>query len=520
MYNIIIADDEEVEREGLKAILLQGMPGADLNIRLARNGNEAVELSRAAAPDLILMDIKMPGMDGLEAIQLICGECAATKFIMVTAYDMFEYAKQAIKLGVKDYLLKPSRISEIIDTVSRVLAEIECERKATEQYDADRHTLNRMKPVVEADVVMQLLFGQVHDVQLEEMVGWLGRSVASEAFVVLVKLNVAVPAGRSYSALKMKMEQLGCGWTGALTGHQIPLIIFREPDLSYRAQAATLARQLLTLPTAEGTSCFIGIGGPYRALEELRYSYREALLASADVTLPSRHRMYADLPDSQWQKVPGFQDGREKQLIEHVRLGKWEAVLHAVTERIADHEMANARVHSAAQHVQESLWVINRVLKEMGLDAEQPYLSPEIQNFQQLRAETASLLGQLAKLQEAKRQDTEPDLIRRIQQYIQEHAHEEISLESIAEHVQLSPYYVSKMFKDALGVNYIDYLTECRIEKVKSLLLNPGKSLKEISYEVGYHDPNYLSKVFKKVSGLSPTEYRQAALGNKVQAPS
>ncbi|WP_330962185.1 AraC family transcriptional regulator [Planococcus antarcticus] len=106
----------------------------------------------------------------------------------------------------------------------------------------------------------------------------------------------------------------------------------------------------------------------------------------------------------------------------------------------------------------------------------------------------------------------EVDKIHQIKQYIIDHSHEDISLDALARKVELSPIYLSKMFKEKLGINYIDFLTSCRIDKAKKLLGDPQKSLKEISFEIGYHEPNYFSKVFKKMNDVSPKEYRRTLL--------
>jgi len=109
----------------------------------------------------------------------------------------------------------------------------------------------------------------------------------------------------------------------------------------------------------------------------------------------------------------------------------------------------------------------------------------------------------------------EADTIQQIKQYIIQHSHEAISLEALGKKVDLSPIYISKMFKERLGVNYIDFLTECRIEKAKKLMGDPEKSIKEITFEVGYHEPNYFSKVFKKMANISPKEYQRMLQGKK-----
>jgi two-component system, response regulator YesN len=122
------------------------------------------------------------------------------------------------------------------------------------------------------------------------------------------------------------------------------------------------------------------------------------------------------------------------------------------------------------------------------------------------------LLGLMRKNHEESYDRLEADKIQKIKHYIVEHSHEDISLDALANKVGLSPIYISKMFKEKLGVNYIDFLTDCRIEKAKILLADSEKSLKEITFEIGYHDPNYFSKVFKKMCNISPTEYRKTLL--------
>ena len=127
MIKLLIVDDEQIEREGMKTILDRSFP--DLIVEQANNGYKAVELASSFEPDLVLMDIQMPGMNGLEAVEEILADYPHIKFIMVTAYDTFNYVQSALKLGAKDYILKPSKVSEIRTTVGRVLKEIEEERE-------------------------------------------------------------------------------------------------------------------------------------------------------------------------------------------------------------------------------------------------------------------------------------------------------------------------------------------------------------------------------------------------------
>src|SRR5690606_23375145 len=141
----------------------------------------------------------------------------------------------------------------------------------------------------------------------------------------------------------------------------------------------------------------------------------------------------------------------------------------------------------------------------------------QMQDYRQLRAEAACGLDKLVRSAEQHRRQVEPDVVQTIKQYIVDHSAEDISLERIAARVGLSPFYISKVFKEETGVNYIDFLTACRIERAKSLLADQRLSLKAITFEIGYNDPNYFSKVFKRMNGVSPSDYRKSLINQKAQ---
>ncbi|CAM3575185.1 response regulator [Paenibacillus lupini] len=510
MYKLLIVDDEQIEREGLQAILQHGLP--ELVIEQAKNGKIALQMAEEFQPDLILMDVKMPGINGLEAVELINASNPAIKFIMVTAYDTFDYARRAIKLGVKDYLLKPSKASEIVATVQRVLHLIEEERKTVETTEQQRFALQKVMPIIETDIVTQLLFDHVHEVHLDELVGLLGVSTANEKYA----MTVLLPNGSEnyYSAIKEKVRSMGSGWVGAMYGRQIPIIVFPEAERSVRSQAVTMARELLAVAKSDGhEGWFIGIGNVYESLDQIRQSYQEALIASMDPTLPVKYRFYEDTP------VLGVtRDGYpvkqiEQQLFDRIRLGQWEQVRTDMLDFIRRYENEGANLLYTQQRVLELLWIASRVLLEMGVEIDTPLYSSQAQDYRQLRVESELLLERMRQTFSEHHDRIEPDTIQQIKQYIMDHSHEDISLEAIGSMVGLSPFYISKMFKDQLGINYIDFLTECRIKKAIKLMGDPERSLKEITYMVGYHDPNYFSKVFKKMCEVSPTEYRKTLLG-------
>jgi two-component system response regulator YesN len=514
MMKLLIVDDEPTELEGMQAILQKAFP--ELTIYQGKNGKMAIELADIIQPDLVLMDIMMPGMTGLEAIEKIQVEHPTTKFVMVTAFDMFDYARQAIKLGVKDYLLKPSKASEIVSTVGRVLEVCQREREAEVISQMQQEKWQKTLTLAETDIVTQLLFDHVHEVHIDMLVEMLDIRSTYEKFVVVVLLPEK--AEHYYVPIKEKVREMGDAWVGALYGRQLPIIVFRDQKKSFRSQAITFAKAILSLDKEKmSLGWFIGIGQVYESLDEIRQSYQEALIATADTTLAIKSRFYSDAPVLSVETDNQAIKQQQKDYFDQIRIGDWVSIRSGVLDLIQQHENeGNSLVHTQ-QRVLELLWIANRVMDEMGMETDTTFFSFQAQDYRQLRAETLQLLGRMNATYVAHYDRVEADKIHQIKQYISEHSHKDISLDILAKRVNLSPIYISKMFKEKLGINYIDFLTECRIEKAKKLMQDPERSLKEITFEIGYNEPNYFSKVFKKMSGVSPKEYRKTLLSKKAE---
>lgn len=509
MIKLMIVDNEHIEREGMQAILWKTYP--NLDIEQAKNGKIAVQMADDFKPDVILMDINMPGMNGLEAVERISENHPTIKFIMVTAYDTFEYVRKAIKLGAKDYLLKPSKASEIVETVDKVLKQITEEQELQATNMLQQKTLKNTLSLVETDVVTQLLFDHVHEVHVDMLVEMLDIKSMNKMFVMIV----LIPKGSEdlYSEIKEKVRKLGSGLVGALYGNQLPIIIFRDPYKSFRSQAVSLAREILPVAKFDlEKGWFVGIGNVCSSLDQIRQSYQDSLIATMDTRLPVKYRFYLDVPvldnihsEKQIKKL-------EEMFFEQIRLGDWDQVRANIMNLIQSYENEGADLLLTQQRVLEMLWLTSRLMGEMGIETATPLYSFQTQDYRQLRSEIGQILDRMTQSYVKHYDQMEADTIHQIKQYIIEQSHKDISLDGLGKKVGLSPIYISKMFKEKLGINYIDFLTECRIEKAKKLLIDPDKSIKEIAVEVGYHEPNYFSKVFKKMSSVSPKEYRKSYL--------
>ncbi|NRF92350.1 response regulator [Paenibacillus frigoriresistens] len=527
MIKIMIVDDETIEREALQKIMERGIEGIEV-VGHAENGSRAIQLARELEPDLILMDIKMPGLSGLEAIDQIRKQQPMIKYVMVTAYDTFEYARQAIQLGVKDYLVKPSKAQSIVEIIQKVVTEIEQEKLLMEVRTAQSRNMQRLLPIVEADVVTQLLFDHIHEVHLDEMLKLIPREESQAYFVIVVSI---IPLGKRdneesdasmpslqfeeiYRAFKEQFRAVANGWIGPMSAMQIPVVVFTQSQKSYRSQAVSMVQRLFQLSRISKIyQLFVGIGDVYHSLKDVRSSYHEALLASRNLDLPAKHCFYEAAPrQNEDQQVSAFV---EKRIVEEARRGNWLRLEYEILQVIQRYELAGVALVTVQQKVYELLFVVSRLMLEMGVHVDPQDAFSQKSTYQQLKRQVIDCIQGMTKAYLEVKVQLEPDMMLQIKQYIQKNAHEDISLEMVSEQVRLSPHYVSRMFKEQVGTNYIDYLTECRIERAKNLLCDPEKSLKEITFEIGYSDPNYFSRVFKKMTDISPSEYRKELIMKK-----
>jgi two-component system response regulator YesN len=508
MITIMIADDEEIERIALKQIIERHI--ADIKVTaLAENGRRAIELAARHQPDLILMDIKMPGINGLEAIGRIQTVLPDTKMVIVSSYDTFDYAQQAIRLGVKDYLLKPSKADVIASTIQKAVDEIHQQRRQQEQMEGVQETMKKMMPVVEADLVTQLLFDHVHDVHVMELVDLLKVEQQEQAYVMLITFESSErPIYERYKQLRTIFHQGGKGLVGALRGHQVPIISFLE-KAQFKSEAAMLAQRLVH-QTREGgqASMAIGIGSLSPSITDIRHSYYDAVHASLDWPSASRYRFYDFVQqETGGQHTEYFR--MEKELLKEVEKGQCEQI-KLLFQRLLQFELKqNHSLPQVQQRLFSTLAVIAHSLENLGFTLEKSHFVLKSETYEDVVNESLYVLDLMLAAYEQMNAQQETDIAHQMKQYILAHSHLQLSLEQMADLYGLTPHYLSKVFKEEFKLSYIDYLTKCRIEKAKRLMAESDKSLKEIAYEIGYNDPNYFSRVFKKVCQLSPTQYKE-----------
>ncbi|MCP8970035.1 response regulator transcription factor [Ectobacillus ponti] len=517
MLKILIVDDEMLERKAVAKILTASLADAEV-VGEAQNGRKAIEMAALHEPDIIFMDIKMPGIDGLQAVKAIKETNETVKFIMVSAYNTFEYAKEAMQQGVKEYILKPSSPQDILAAVERVSAEIAAERKQRQEQQSLRDNLDRAVSIAQKEWVSSLLLNQVQDITFDEWGQLLGIEITS-GHIMLFALEPALPA---------EERQRFCGWLkdalgqlvkkqeimmGPMSDMQVPVLFLDKERTQFRATAQAIVEGVLQQFRQAGFAAElrIGIGQSYNQAHKLNQSYHEAAAALKQLAKTTgQPYFFSGRQEAAEAQSPSAFLEVEKKLLDAVRQGDLNQLLLLFEAFVlqSGHSLEPAAVRESFQ---ELFVLVSRMLHEFGISGERtPRL--ETNDMAQLFEQCKTYLASVTRQVQAWRNNHAKGLLHKAKEYIEKHYADLITLEAVAEYVDLSPYYFSKLFKDRFGMTFIDYVTEIRIQRAKEEIADPQKSLKEICFAVGYKDPNYFSRVFKKHTGLSPSQFRRAAL--------
>lgn len=525
---ILVADDEAIVIEGLTHIISNY--NSSYEIETAHSGREAIQTAERFHPDVVFMDIKMPGIDGLEALEEIHRILPQAILVVVSAYEQFTYAQSAINLQVLEYLVKPVHKERLLNVLKRIESLLSIRSAERQKSLGLREKYQKLLPLFEKDFIYRLITG-IDRENLELYRELLDPPPGSYSFM-LVRIRTVTPLSgedrveadmrisQEYTAIGQSLRQMyGCLLGPAHSSPFAILLATNEPD-EYKTRLKTIAVAEYILERLPADfSASIGIGGAYPWLPELGRSYQEALMA-----LSSRHSgpilHYMDIFGSEQPEWELQLDDIEEVLLNAVVQGRPEKVQAIFSERlfpILQHPIDD--IVRVSQRIWESGVLALREARKHGFEEEPGWpsspstmsTSEEIQ--QQCFPRLLNLFVRCAMFIRDERTYRLNSVVHAAKAYIDEnYQNEDLYLENIAKQACVSPYYLSRLFHTEMGITLTDYLTKVRLEKAVSLL-EQGISIKEVCYQVGYSDPNYFSRLFRKVYGMPPTEYRRKSEG-------
>ncbi|HPO03460.1 MAG: response regulator [Spirochaetales bacterium] len=519
MYRVLLADDEQIVIDSLGFILERNFPG-QLEFFSARSGGDAVEICQNNKIDIAFMDINMPGLNGIEAIKSIKSFSPAMLIIVLTAFDRFEYAQQAVNLGVYEYLSKPVNRGRIAETMRNALSQVDIQRRKQLSEIQIREKLDSVVNIVESDFIYSLIFPSDKTGDIESYLDFFNIKDPLYYFLTFEVADLQDGArSQTYLTLRDIISSAASCIIGPLMRNRIVVFVTVDRSLSEQEAQVEIRSFVRTLhsriTTRLGHKVKIGVGPVEPSLSRSLSAYNESLKALISTDDPNA--VVYSMDCAAQQSGGGYPADAEKKLLDRALAGDLQSV-HSLFASICSwlHQQFPGDMSVEKGKLFELLSLVRhqtrQVQSRFGGFSVWKDSWKQIESIEDVFALEKLVLSSIDEcigvIIEHKQSRMSPIIIKACT-IINDNLSRDISLEEISRRVEISPFYFSKLFKEETGENFIEYVTMARVQKAKDLLRDHSRSIKEISADSGYADPNYFSKLFKKIVGLTPTEYRE-----------
>ena len=525
-YKILLVDDEEEVRTSIIRKIDWEKTGFTV-IGDAENGRDALEKIELLEPDVVLTDIRMPYMDGLELAAELHRSRPSIRLGIFSGYDDFEYAEQAIRLDITEYILKPVNARELTEILEKLRASLDEEIERLRGETALRESFAKNLDVLRENFLGNLVKGKAESAQIARSMEEYGLGLMRGNCWTALKINIggggsifSMTKEQSMAAVPVRrlLDSRLSEW-GEFTSFHRPSglsVIAALEDEAALAGLMTLlddvcreSRKILRQPLT------VGIGRIVSRIEEIEQSYSSAREAvsyggiAGDV-------IYINDVEPQQRAMLWLDDKAGAELNHALCFGDEESILSCV-ENIVRPMKGGAMANGVQAYLIGILNVILRVVQKYGLDEQ--LIFGEYGDYNGVLSgiteaeETARWLSgvcfSVSGCVSSARRGTTRTIIQEAKRYIEEnYQNSMLSLEMLCGHLHMSTAYFSTIFKREVGESYTSYLTGIRMEKAAELLKSTDDKTYAIAARVGYDEPNYFSYVFKKRFGVSPNKFR------------
>lgn len=518
MIRILLVDDEKVSLQSTSLLLISQIPYAE--IQTAENAFEAIRKAKTTVFDIIIMDICMPEMDGLKAIEQIRKLIPNVKTIILSAYSLFEYAQKAITLGVTEYLLKPVPQERLISVIQKLIDEIQVEEKTAHEQLSEQERTVQLKQFAKQELFRKIVAGKGFSEERENCLEVLNVSLA-DTYVLVVQQNSqsAELMGGAKTRSVCESFQRTFGLADQSTYDDSIIVLANAAGQNHKEAKRAIENRcsylISYLQKTEGISLRIGVGNRCDAKEHITTAFREAersvqkaafnSVVFYDVAENEKPKFAREVTaDSLYKKIKNCDSNGVRTDIE-LLLERWfeEALYYGCNAKLNALEMLISIKQSIQKEYkcteQNELLRLQECLNRISQTNSEKAIRKNVTEFIEL-AENIIV-----------KQESEggQSLIDRAARFISEHYCEDISLEMVADHLRVSQYYLSRLFNKEMGSSFTNYLTKLRVNKAKDLLEEGRLSIREVSAYVGYPNQVYFSKVFSRVVGQTPAKYKQ-----------
>ncbi|MBE6014298.1 MAG: response regulator [Lachnospiraceae bacterium] len=535
---VFLVEDEVVVRKGIEKSIRWEENGYEF-VGEASDGEVALPLILKTKPDILITDVKMPFMNGLELSRIVKQELPSTKIIILSGYNEFDYAKEAINLSVTEYLLKPISAAQLLKSLDGVKDIIMQERSEKELLKKYSEEMEGNIDVAKSRFFRQLLFGDMSTGEAIETGKKYNVSLSAGMYVIVIFkiMPSAEPDEVSTGVFEVENtidEVVGSidnmltiqkgmeGWT---------FLIMADDDADMDERLETLKGILKDMMNRLGNpEYFGGIGRRVKRIRELRQSYSDAdkafigrfsLKSNQIISLDELNKY-----EKESMEIAGFANvEHSRELIEKYLRNGTEAELDGFVDLYMEEFTKDALTSEIMRQylIMDIFVTVMSFCEKMDIaDGDFKAEAENIRNTMQrqesmghLSASLKKLLSMAVSARDGSSAKRYVDVITRAQSIIgEQYMQEDISLNTVADMVGMSPSYFSSVFSREVGKTFVEYLTEIRMDKAKELLICSAMKTSDIGHKVGYKDSHYFSYIFKKKQGCSPKEYRARKKGN------
>lgn len=496
---VLIVDDEKLICEWLEFCISKN-PACQL-VGIAHNGKEGLELFRQQEPDLVLTDIKMPVMDGIELLHAIRQQSERTKVVLLTAFAEFEMARRALREGADEYLLKTEMNNEVLQQMlGRVIASC----GTAEQTNSDTTTTTAQAHAIVRKILRQK--EPLLERDLEELrqcgVRWRNNGL----FAVAVWKQSLMYGGLHFPKESPARHVAGFDYTD-----RIYMVVGNLPralsPLEKERQLTLYAKQLQEL-----NHCMVGSSSVTDEMSMIPAMVRQAALSLSRGFYQGEVRLY---PPERSLEALEERDRTWRTSLSGVRVRLYQQSGEARQQILEEFLQDTARqqigeVDMVTKFCADSYDLLYAQAVSLGLDAENPEQVRGRMASSISMTETCQPVLELAALCSRQSRPAQPSskAVRLAMRYIRENYSQPLSLEQVAAEVHLTPEYFSRIFKEELGISFVNYLTDVRLRHCVQLLETTALRVQDVAQAVGYSNVSYFSTIFKKKYGMSPYEYR------------
>jgi two-component system response regulator YesN len=529
---ILIVDDEVSIRNGL----CNAIPWEDLNISVlstARDGLEAFEIIKEHKPDIVLTDIKMPICDGLSLIEKVTELHLNTKFIIISGYEDFKYAQRAIRFGVKAYLLKPIKKNELIEAVKATFDEIISEQKLNMLPKQNPYTLSLENEALKESFLSRLLQNEYRQesVLLDQISSYNINIKNAPLNVIVFTYELPdIPNNSKFS--KEDNDLFKSSIINVVTElfGDIPSVTFKYENnyiITLVNVPTSINSNIINLndfcykciETIKGFSnieLYAGIGDIVNSLLLSSESYRIALESLSYKLYGTEQRVFDSSIISR-TNIPTISanDMNNSNLIDAIYRGNKEDTLTLINNFFDSFSYSSPPPPSFIRGM--CIYLVIDVQKGLSvyfderndLFNEKPYnIINELHSLDQIKAWIINLFADyINEIKSSSKYKKDP-IIEKAKAYISQNIFKKLKADEVAAHVNLSENYFTVYFKEKTHENFLNYITNLKMEHAKNLLKTSAKSLSEISFLLGYDDYRSFNRAFKKNIGKTPSEFR------------